>query len=1157
MFAYRFTRWMKKTFSSTSQRQIRHRRKMCFLPRLEAFEDRVVPAVWNVTDPGDDSSNANTLRYALDNAAAGDTIDLDVATITLSTEGGTNTTGLTISSNVTIINASGNPKATVDGAGLFTVFTVNAGVTTSISGLTIENGVGEGLNDYDGAGLVNDGIVSLQDDTFSGNAANFGGGIYNSSGTANVTSCTFTGNKAGLLGGGLFTSAGTVDIHNSTFSGNTAVAGGGIYNSGSMAISDSTVNNNVAFNGAGLYCAHSGTLSSANNTYYANEANPTSGGGGAIWNSGKMTATDSTLTHNSAAFGAGLYTAGSTLLNGDLIVGNSNGGGSSDDIDGNGISVASGFNLVGTDNTATLKNSMNNQTGVPVGLAGLAPLANNGGPTETVALTLGSYALGQGLDVDGTAYSNIDQRGIVRPSDDQQGDVGAFQFANPPTVSAITETGVPFAVVSPLPPSPTFSVTASDIFTDGSTSVALSYQWEISTDGGNTFTPLARGSGMYGNTVRMPTLTIAAAGITPSMNGYEYEVVVSNAYNATATSAPATLNVDFKPTITAQPTNANAIAGGNATFTATAYSNPAVSSIQWEYSNGGSFTALNNGSFGGATISGNGTGTLTVAGVTVAMNSYQFEAVFTNPAGSTTTSAATLTVETAPVIVSSPKNDAVMLNNSGSFTAIAGGNPAPTVQWDVSTDGGSTFTPVSAGGVYGSNVTSNALTITDPPLSMSGYEYEAVFSNGIGPPAVSAAGTLTVGTAPNIATNPTNVVINIGGTTSFAGAAGGIPAVAEQWYVNENNGHGFVALSNGGVYSGASSNTLNISGVTEAMNGFEYEEVFTNAFGTATTASATLSDLGLVITEGFNVLIYDTNHNLVETLAPFGNSVTSVQAAVGFVNGGVNSDLVVASGAGAGQVLVYDGITGPVETTFAPYGASYAAGLDFALGNVLDANTADVDIVIAPGGGGKGVSVYNGTGTFLTGFIPFPSMFPNRSYSGGLNLAVGNLNGSGQDTIAIGTNSPQKAYVGLWNHTGNAWVGGPSLAYRGEGAFVSTLAFSPAGKADLVVGTDNLNGTGALAHIFIQNGTNGGVIAQVPANGLNVFDYGNTGQVRVGVADVNGDGIPDIVVATGPGATQEVRVFDLTNGSLPVLVETLGAAELDLTAGYNSGLYVG
>jgi hypothetical protein len=191
----------------------------------------------------------------------------------------------------------------------------------------------------------------------------------------------------------------------------------------------------------------------------------------------------------------------------------------------------------------------------------------------------------------------------------------------------------------------------------------------------------------------------------------------------------------------------------------------------------------------------------------------------------------------------------------------------------------------------------------------------------------------------------------------------------------------------------------------------------------------------------------------------------------------------------------------------------------------------------------------------LTGFIPFPNLYRNRSYTGGINVAVGNLTGSGEDTIAVGTNAPQIARVGQWNYKGNLFVPKPPLAYRGKGTYLSTLALIPGGIADLVVGTDNLNGTGALAHVFIQK-ANGDLIAQVPSNGLNVFDYGNSGQVRVGVMDVNGDGIPDIVVATGPESTQEVRVFDLDN-NVPKLVETLDAANLDLTSGYNSGLYVG
>ena len=75
------------------------------------------------------------------------------------------------------------------------------------------------------------------------------------------------------------------------------------------------------------------------------------------------------------------------------------------------------------------------------------------------------------------------------------------------------------------------------------------------------------------------------------------------------------------------------------------------------------------------------------------MNGYEYEAVFTNTAGSVTTSAATLTVQTAPTVTTQPTNQTVHAGGTATFTAAASGNPTPTVQWTVST--GSGFTDVT------------------------------------------------------------------------------------------------------------------------------------------------------------------------------------------------------------------------------------------------------------------------------------------------------------------------------------------------------------------------------------------------------------------------------------------------------------------------------
>src|ERR1051326_9416424 len=50
------------------------------------------------------------------------------------------------------------------------------------------------------------------------------------------------------------------------------------------------------------------------------------------------------------------------------------------------------------------------------------------------------------------------------------------------------------------------------------------------------------------------------------------------------------------------------------------------------------------------------------------------------------------------------------------------GNPVPTVQWQLSTDNGVTWTNISG-------ATSTTLTVTNPSVSAGGNQYRAVFTN--------------------------------------------------------------------------------------------------------------------------------------------------------------------------------------------------------------------------------------------------------------------------------------------------------------------------------------------------------------------------------------------------------------------------------------------
>ena len=210
---------------------------------------------------------------------------------------------------------------------------------------------------------------------------------------------------------------------------------------------------------------------------------------------------------------------------------------------------------------------------------------------------------------------------------------------------------------------------------------------------------------------------------------------------------------------------------------------------------------------------------------TTGENGYEYEAVFTNSVGTATTAAATLTVTTPPTVTNDPSSVTVASGKTATFTAAATGSPSPTVQWQISTNAGTTFTPVA-----GATATTYAFTAT---AGENGDQYEAVFTNSVGT-ATTAAATLTVTTPPTVTTDPSSVTVASGGTATFTAAATGSPSPTVQWQISTNAGTTFTPVA------GATATTYAFT-ATAGENGDQYEAVFTNSVGAATTTAATLT----------------------------------------------------------------------------------------------------------------------------------------------------------------------------------------------------------------------------------------------------------------------------------------------------------------------------
>ena len=205
--------------------------------------------------------------------------------------------------------------------------------------------------------------------------------------------------------------------------GSTTGNGGGLENYGAVTLTDCTISGNSAGDGGGLWSGGTATLTDC--TIAANVASFAGGGLEFSTSSTAVTITSCTVTGNTADLDGGLDNYGpvTATLNDTIVAGNnypSSFGGASDI--GGYDDISGTDNLIGIGGSADLQNGVDGNI-VLTSLAGLglAPLADYGGPTETVALLPGSVAIGAG-----TAESGVttDQRGLPL---DSPIDIGAFQ----------------------------------------------------------------------------------------------------------------------------------------------------------------------------------------------------------------------------------------------------------------------------------------------------------------------------------------------------------------------------------------------------------------------------------------------------------------------------------------------------------------------------------------------------------------------------------------------------------------------------------------------------------------------------------------------------------------------------------------------------------
>ncbi|PIR47684.1 hypothetical protein COV06_02255 [Candidatus Uhrbacteria bacterium CG10_big_fil_rev_8_21_14_0_10_50_16] len=193
---------------------------------------------------------------------------------------------------------------------------------------------------------------------------------------------------------------------------------------------------------------------------------------------------------------------------------------------------------------------------------------------------------------------------------------------------------------------------------------------------------------------------------------------------------------------------------------------------------------------------------------------------------------------------------------------------------------------------------------------------------------------------------------------------------------------------------------------------------------------------------------------------------------------------------------------GVVLHEFYPYGPNYNQGINLAVGDLEKDGRVDI-VTGTKNGGGPHIRIFNGDGVLTSpGFFAFHPLF-----RGGVNIALGDMDGDGRDEIIAGAGVGGGPQVQVFSKEGRLLSPG-FFAYNENvrtGVSVAVGDVTGDGIADIVTGT----GYGSAPMIRVFSSTGKQLLPEFAA-----FDVHERTGVPVAASDLDGDGVAEIIGLT-------------------------------------------
>ncbi|MCF7906695.1 S8 family serine peptidase [Patescibacteria group bacterium] len=229
--------------------------------------------------------------------------------------------------------------------------------------------------------------------------------------------------------------------------------------------------------------------------------------------------------------------------------------------------------------------------------------------------------------------------------------------------------------------------------------------------------------------------------------------------------------------------------------------------------------------------------------------------------------------------------------------------------------------------------------------------------------------------------------------------------------------------------------------------------------------------------------------------------------------GTLDQSYYIVTGAGAGggpHVRIFDSAGLSLGGFFA-YDENFRGGVQVSAGDIKGEGK-DYIVTGAGAGGGPHVRIFDLNGEPQGGFFAY-----DENFRGGVQVAVGDVDGDGQDEIITAPGPNQDSLIKIFNWQGEVKAEFPAYNKNFQGRVNLGIGdINGNGRKEIITGA----GAGGGPHVRIFN-SQGGVLSHFFA-----FNRNFLGGVQVAVGDVDGDGIGEIICSVDSRASSYVRVFD-------------------------------